>query len=248
MNADYVIYVTIVLIAMFIFELIIIYKAISDDLIKLSQKTMNLLAGKAPPSLLLEYKKPTPKMVDDPLAKHFQFKDIHSLEMIFDLPQSSIKDIEFTEDDMTSAARFSDHLTEAQKDKISYYSFSYTGYTEFLDLVEKKLKWKTGVRKVLVLTELSEKKITFSHYLAFEKSVLLDVIDSEIFWGVDVCVAVTHSEQLPAVKKEKVSSLFTKYDEIWIFEPTQASGQVLTALGLQDSNIDLKVEAEAYEQ
>lgn len=259
MNTDsqsYLFIAAVFLAAIFAIELIIIYKAVSHDLKRLSEKStlflqskMNLLIGKTE-TPLLDYKKP---VAEDPLAKHFQFKDIHTLDMIFDLPKSHITDIDFTEDDESttnSKALLGDLLTASQRNKISYYNFAYTGYAEFLNLVEKKLKWKAGIkRKVLVLTQLNtEKKITLSHYLAFEKSLLLDVIDPEIFWGVDICVAVTHTEQLPAIKKEKINTLFTKYDEIWIFEPAQDNGHVLKALGLYDTDMDIKAETEAYDQ
>lgn len=254
-DQNYLVIVAAVLFIVFAVELVIIYRAVSNDLKKFSQKSTLFIQGKIhmltgkPVTAQLEYKK------QDPLAKHFQFKDIHTLDMIFDLPESHIRDIEFTEDDSASSpaanakTKFFNLLTLQQKTKITYYGFSYAGYSEFLVLVEKKLKWKSGVkRKVLVLTELeTEKKITFSHYLAFEKSRLLDVVDSEIFWGVDICAAVVHTEQLPPVKKEKINELFSKYDDIWIFEPVQAKGSISKVLGLQDDT-DVKAETEAYDQ
>ena len=244
-------------------EVVVIYRALSDDLNVLAHKgtlliqgTVRALTGKTNTNLL-EHKQSPKVKTEAAFTSHFQFKDSQTLEMIFDVPDSHIKDIEFTEDEEVTAAgdnagaraMFTDFLTESQREQIYYFTFSYSGYADFLDQVEKKLKWKSGIKKkVLVLTNINdERKITFSHYLTYEKSVLFDVIDPEIFWGVDVCVATSHSEQLPSIKKNKVEALFQKYDEIWVFEPKQHSGLMLRTLGLLDDDIEVKAVNEAYD-
>lgn len=244
----------IALLLIFTVEMIIIFRALSNDFKRFAQKG-TLLLRKSEPTLL-EYKKINNVKLDDALSKNFQFKNIHNLEMIFDLPEGHIKDIEFTENEEleTSAAKnnralFADFLTETQRKKIYSFSVSYSGYADFLGQVERKLNWKSGInKKVLVLTDIKrEKKITFLHYLSFEKSTLFDVVDPEIFWGVDICVAVTTEEALPTIKKNKVDVLLEKYDEIWLFEPQQHNGLMLKMLGLQEDDKDNKVVNEAYD-
>lgn len=270
MNYDsmYPAYFFLGLFVVFVVEVIIIYIAIRDDLKNLAEKSSEFIGSRFPqltsrqqPVTLLEYKKQPAAAATvhdlnaESVNKHFQFKDIHTLDMIFDVPEGSIKDIDFTEDsevitaESEEVATFSTFLTDEQRKKISYFYFNFDGQTNFLNLVERKLTWKTGVsNKVLVLTDVNaNKEVTFSHFLSYDKSVLLDAVDPEIFWGVDICVAVTPSEVLPAVLKTKVKEIFDKYDEIWIFEPSQNDSRVLNTLGLSDE-LDANVETEAYEQ
>lgn len=286
MNYDsvYPAYFFLAMLVIFIVEIIVIYSAIADDLKNMAKKSASFVSNLqllAPKSniTLLEYKttantsapmREVPKAASvkpsaissapaEPISKHLQFKDIHTLDLIFDVPEGHIKDIDFTEDDdLLPAVQqsrdtkvFADFLNEEQKNKISYYFFNYDGNASFLELVEKKLKWKSGIKKkVLVLTDINpEKKVTFSHFLSFEKSDILDVIDPEIFWGVDVCAAVTTQEALPDVRKDKVKEICDRYDEIWIFEPNQHEVRVLTTLGLSiNTDEQQEIETEAYDQ
>jgi hypothetical protein len=266
MNYDsmYPAYFFITLFVVFIVEVLVIYSAIRDDLRNIAKKGSQLIQAQFPmlthkqEVALLEYKKHAPMVRTvvssdaDPVTKHFQFKDIHTLDLIFDVPEASIKDIDFTEDEATVPEvqkTFSDFLNKEQRKKISYFYFYYDGYNSFLNLVEKKTKWKSGIKKkVLVLSDVNpDKEVTFSHYLTYDKSELLDVIDPEIFWGVDICVAVTPKDELSLVKKTKVNEIFDKYDEVWIFEPSENESRVLNTLGLSDE-LDAHVETEAYEQ
>lgn len=287
MNYDsvYPAYIFLAMLVIFIVEIVVIYSAIADDLKNMAKKRASFVSSLQllPPKsnvTLLEYKttntaaaspmreasraasvKPSVASVatSEPISKHLQFKDIHTLDLIFDVPEGHIKDIDFTEDDdlipavqqSRESKVFADFLSEDQKNKISNYFFNYDGNASFLELVEKKLKWKSGIKKkVLVLTDINpEKKVTFSHFLSFEKSDILDVIDPEIFWGVDVCASVTTQEALPDVRKDKVKEICDRYDEIWIFEPNQNETRVLTTLGLSiNTDEQQEIETEAYDQ
>lgn len=273
----------------FAVEIIVIYVAIADDLKNIAKKSasfvssLQILSSRSNQTTLLEYKPQVkaqntlrktvqpaqavppvmiPAPIAEPVSKHLQFKDIHTLDLIFDIPEGNIKDIDFTEDEdfvqtplvvqkAVTKKTFVDFLSDEQKSKMSHFFFNYEGNAAFLELVEKKLKWKRGAkRKVLVLTDINEeKKVTFSHYLTFEKSDLLDVIDPEIFWGVDVCVAVTTEESLPEVRKAKVKEVCDKYDEIWVFEPNKNESRVLKTLGISINNDEQQeLETGAYDQ